>query len=245
MTITNQPRHLQKMWWTKLDVPTNYWYLMATCPIEFAFAWAYILAHMVNAKKLENWSVPWTIVKWVLRGVYDRGIKELASLSSQDLHGRNASPNLYRFIHKKNRTLPIAISAVKIPVKVRKPSQVISKQWPVLHLSSWLRTCMTDPNYGGFFVLGGKTLDQLDAVRDMFSRFWQRYSYVDGCLAPESPGTTIPIFIHGDEGRGQCKRPLMIISFQVVIPWAGEDVVNNSKILWFEFSAIAGLDWTV
>ena len=106
---------------------------------------------MVNAKKLENWSVPWTIVKWVLRGVYDRGIKELASLSSQDLHGRNASPNLYRFIHKKNRTLPIAISAVKIPVKVRKPSQVISKQWPVLHLSSWLRTCMTDPNYGGFF----------------------------------------------------------------------------------------------
>lgn len=146
MTITNQPRHLQKMRWTKHDVPTNYWYLMATCPIEFAFAWAYILAHMVNAKKLENWSVPWTTVKWVLRGVYDRGIKELASLSSQDLHGRNASPNLYRFIHKKNRTLPIAISAVKIPVKVRKPSQVISKQWPVLHLSSWLRTCMTDPN---------------------------------------------------------------------------------------------------
>ena len=55
--------------------------------------------------------------------------------------------------------------------------------------------------------MGGKTLDQLDAVRDMFSRFWQRYSYVDGCLVPESPGTTIPIFIHGDEGRGQCKRP--------------------------------------
>ena len=152
-------------------------------------------------------------------------------MSSQDRHGRNASVNLYRFIHKKNRTLPIAISAVKIPVKIRKPSQVISKQWPVLHLSSWLRTCMTDPHYGVFFVLGGKTLDQLDEVHDMFSRFWQRYSYVDGSLAPPSPGSAIPIFIHGDEGRGQGKRPLMIVSFQVVIPWSGEDVVNNSKIL--------------
>ena len=163
-------------------------------------------------------------------GVYDRGIEDLAANAVHDKHGRNASKNLHHFIHKKNRTLAIKISAVDIPVKIRKPNNVRSKPWPVLHLSSWLQACMENPQYGGYFFLGGKTLDQIGEVQQMFKNFWENYSYVDGTMPP-CPELTIPILIHGDEGRGQCKRPLMIVSFQPIISWAGEKVVNTHKLL--------------
>ena len=164
-------------------------------------------------------------------GVYDRGIEELAASACHDKHGRNRSRNLYSYIHKRKRTLPIQINAVDIPVRIRRPVKVVNKSWPVLHLSSWLKATMEDPKYGGFFFLGGKTLDNMDEVRRMFSTFWTRYDKTHPGSMPALPETTIPILIHGDEGRSLCKRPVMIVSFQCIIPWCGENIKNSSQML--------------
>ena len=46
---------------------------------------------------------------------------------------------------------------------------------------------------------------------------------------PETPSRCIPLFLHGDEGRGQCKRPVLVVSFQCVIGWSGDENVNSKK----------------
>ena len=40
---------------------------------------------------------------------------------------------------------------------------------------------------------------------------------------------TIPIAIHGDEGRGLAKVPLLVIAYQVIIPYSGENHLSSSK----------------
>lgn len=84
-----------------------------------------------------------------------------------------------------------------------------------------------------FFLLGGKRLpDDLHAVHEMLSQFWERHQFVDGrCTAPKEPRCTIPYFIHGDEGRGQVKRPILVVSFQPLFSWGGEQTLNLGKIL--------------
>ena len=41
----------------------------------------------------------------------------------------------------------------------------------------------------------------------------------------------IPYFIHGDEGRGYCRRPFMVESWQPVISYKGLDKINESGYL--------------
>lgn len=48
----------------------------------------------------------------------------------------------------------------------------------------------------------------------------------------------LPLILHGDEGkgRGQAKRPLLVVSFQPVIGWTSSDNVSSTKYLGhFEF----------
>lgn len=128
-------------------------------------------------------------------GVYDRGIEELAASACHDKHGRNRSRNLYSYIHKRKRTLPIQITAVDIPVRIRRPVKVVNKSWPVLHLSSWLKATMEDPKYGGFFSWwenfgqhGWSPSDVfhiLDPVR-------QNPSWFDACIAWNDHSDTYP-----------------------------------------------------
>lgn len=159
-------------------------------------------------------------------GVYDPTISDMASCGKSGNH-RNASRNLYRLVHRKKKTLPVEISKVVIPIRASRRRKVQKRQWPVLHLSSWVKVCFQEP-YDGFFILGGYKLKDLPAVEDMLERFWERYAYVDSDR-PTHPRRTIPYFLHGDEGRGQCKRPLLILSFQPVLGWSGEDHVNSKK----------------
>lgn len=79
-----------------------------------------------------------------------------------------------------------------------------------------------------FFLLGGHRLNDIDKVEAMLSRFWAKYATVDPD-APRIPQRTIPYLLHGDEGRGQLKRPLLVISYQPIISWSGEDFVNSKK----------------
>lgn len=68
----------------------------------------------------------------------------------------------------------------------------------------------------------------MTVVESMLSRFWSRYAKIDGVHVPY-PSRTVPWMLHGDEGRGQCKRPLLVVSFQPVIGWSGEEYLNSTK----------------
>lgn len=116
-----------------------------------------------------------------------------------------------------------------VPVKIAS-RKVLQKPWPVLQLSDWVKACFE--HYGGMFLLGGHTLtnDNLKDIHNMLERFWQRYQHVQDVDVAE-PSRTIPWMLHGDEGRGQCKSPVLICSFQPVIGWMGEEHINSKKNL--------------
>lgn len=55
--------------------------------------------------------------------------------------------------------------------------------------------------------------------------FWERFQQTDPSFpfftdfpAREAWRSAIPLAIHGDEGRGRLKRPVMVVSTQTIIP---------------------------
>lgn len=154
----------------------------------------------------------------------------MASCGTRSSYDRNASRNLYKLIQQKGKTLPVDITSVVVPIRASRRRKIQRRPWPVLHLSKWLNVHF-GPSYNGVFILGGHTLNELDKVEAMLARFWTRYAYVDNddCPTYERRSRTIPFLLHGDEGRGLCKRPVLVISYQGVIAWSGEDYVNSKK----------------
>ena len=45
-----------------------------------------------------------------------------------------------------------------------------------------------------------------------------------------APSALLPIFLHGDEGRGLTKRPLLILAFQPIIGWGGEHSCEHHQV---------------
>lgn len=159
--------------------------------------------------------------------MYDKKVAQLSRY--KDDHCRNSSRILHSFVHRKGKTLPIPITSVDVPIKLSRKRKVITRPWPVLLLSDWIRTCCEDLQFGGFFFLGGLKLDMWEDVEHMLSTFWTRHLKIEPDSQPRFPSQCIPIMLHGDEGRGQGKRPILVISYQAIIPWAGPDVVNSEK----------------
>ncbi|CAK9018769.1 unnamed protein product, partial [Durusdinium trenchii] len=58
--------------------------------------------------------------------------------------------------------------------------------------------------------------------------FWERYKGIDD-VCPHDPELTIPFFLHGDEGRGQCHRPVLVLAAQPIIGWKGEECVTSTQ----------------
>ena len=84
-------------------------------------------------------------------------------------------------------------------------------------------------------MLGGLRLqDDLDTIKDMLSVFWAHHQHVHVDVEmgepPQQPKCTIPYFTHGDEGRGQAKQPILVVSFQPLMSWGDMESVNASKI---------------
>lgn len=74
----------------------------------------------------------------------------------------------------------------------------------------------------------------VDDYRAMFSRFWERFrpghpGHPVYQKSVEQRSSTIPIAIHGDEGRGLAKVPVLVLAYQVMIPYSGENKLNSSK----------------
>ena len=147
---------------------------------------------------------------------------------------RNESRNLHNLIHRQGRTYPVNVTVAPTRVRIlRGKPRTCSVNCPVLLPSSWLHQLLLD---GGQFVLGGHSLLQEDSFRPMFKEFWRRfkdcrpdldlYKRVDEDGWDES--LCIPISLHGDEGRGKARRPIMVISIQPVISHRGPEYTNSS-----------------
>lgn len=164
-------------------------------------------------------------------GVYDEKVVKLTRCH-KSATSRNHSRAMHRMIHREDKTLPVDISAVDVKVKVPRRRKVLIKPWPVISLTSWARLCFENVNYNGYFLLGGQTLDDWDSVQVMLGDFWDRFKHMDSELVPTHPAQTVPIYIHGDEGRGLVKRPLLIISYQPAMSWAGALRIPSTKHLY-------------
>ena len=87
------------------------------------------------------------------------------------------------------------------------------------------------------YVLGGYGIEDANMWTPMHSEFWDNFRNLNRshpiytAKTAEERGRTIPFAIHGDEGRGLAKVPLMVISFQVLIPSAGPENLSNSQYL--------------
>ena len=155
----------------------------------------------------------------------------MASNSLHDRHGRNTARNLHVFVHKRNKSLNVKVAAVKTPIKSSTRYKKREAMWPVLHLSEWFRVACMEP-YDGFYFLGGLRLhEDLDSIKHMLRDFWNKHKYHDNFGPPPIPELTIPFYLHGDEGRGQVKRPILVVSFQPCISWMGGEYHNMKKTL--------------
>ncbi len=178
-------------------------------------------------------------------GVVDPNINKLARYraSKSGKSGKNAARDFHRFIHRDGQTFPAKITTHEVPIRKRvktthgkRRTQERLVKYPVILLSSWIKSILeTYPK----FLFGGydpfDTLGQQHYMQ-MFSDFWKNFKMVrpDHEIYQRSEAdrrVTIPIAIHGDEGRGLGKSPVLIISYQVMIPYSGPNELNSSKHL--------------
>lgn len=178
-----------------------------------------------------------------LPGVVDPDLERLARTrksKSGRARGQNASRDFHRWVHRAGKTFQVHISKVKIPRNIKKRNKFGRKvntdtvmMHSVIHLSSWLEAVMqTFPD----FFLGGYSFMDDHLWMKMLGDFWKHFRSV----CPSHPiyskteaerSCTIPFAIHGDEGRGLSKVPLMVISFQVLIPSSGPENLSSTQCL--------------
>ncbi|CAE7298459.1 unnamed protein product, partial [Symbiodinium sp. CCMP2456] len=143
----------------------------------------------------------------------------------------NECESLHKLIHNNGKALPVTVGTVdtRVLVLTGKP-RVETVGWPVLFLSAWAQQLFST---GGKVLLGGHTLDNPRRFRKMFTTFWDRFQHVRPDLdiyrrTDRDMGMCIPIALHGDEGRGKLRRPVMVLSFQPIISHKGPHFINSS-----------------
>ena len=154
----------------------------------------------------------------------------LWKLSRAGLSKTNACRNLHSLIDRNNVLYPVPIDCGLIRVAFRKP-QFRTEQvyWPFLRMHEWVRCLLRESPH---MILAGHKLSDTGGWQGVFSEFWNTYRLIN-------PGHTIfrdqlptecciPYFLHGDEGRGYCRRPFMVESFQPVISHKGLGYTNES-----------------
>ena len=157
----------------------------------------------------------------------------LTKLANCGRNRANVCRNLHALIHKTGLTLNVETSVVEdtpVVVMCGKPG-VRRVNFPCLHLSSWAKALF---KRGGKALLGGFTLDQETEFRELFADFWCKFK----CTRPEMAqelsrfdgdgSIIIPTAIHGDEGRGKTRKPIMIIGHQCIISPQGPSKTNLS-----------------
>ena len=115
------------------------------------------------------------------------------------------------------------VSTVRLWVRTsRRRVHLIPTNYPVLRIRDWV-DCIF--RHGGHFFLGGNTLDDnAKAFRGELDRFWRNYRKIDPTFPFFRDNSEccyehcIPIALHGDEGRGRAKQPILVMSVQPLLP---------------------------
>lgn len=154
-------------------------------------------------------------------GVEDRELSMLATRKGANLGG-NSCRRLHGFAGKTGKRLPVEVKFVRAPIRKITKAKVheVDCDFPTLPLSSWMRASF---DLGGHFFLGGKDVEHMNDFSQILVDWWKSYKRLDPDLpffldfGEEFYGTSLPMALHGDEGRGRYKQPIMIFSFQPLI----------------------------
>ena len=153
-------------------------------------------------------------------GIVDSNLARLGV--QRGVKGENHCRRLHAFARKTECLLSVRVQKVQTIVRQIEKSKVheVEIDYPVLPLSSWMETSF---NLGGHFFLGGKGLSSFSQFSKILCDFWRRYRPLDPDLPFfEDVGEpyyhcSFPVAVHGDEGRGRYKRPILVLSFQPVL----------------------------
>ena len=155
----------------------------------------------------------------------------LYKLSAAGRSSAHVCRNLHRLIHREGFTVPVEISFVETPVRKRRPIvKKVTVAYPVIYPSSWINYLLREQSY---LLLGGVELCDVRQWQALLSDFWRLYRMYDPdhiMNFPNAPASThtIPLYLHGDEGRGKYKLPIMVESFQPCISFKGIGFKNSS-----------------
>ena len=129
-------------------------------------------------------------------------------------------------MHQEGRILRVQVS--QIPTRVRllkgKP-KIETMDYPTLQPSSWVKYML---EHCSEILLGGINIGLVADWQNMLEDFWCKFRGSQPEIEVPFPRTSVPVAIHGDEGRGKAKRPIMCIGFQTLISYLGAAVTNTS-----------------
>ena len=178
-----------------------------------------------------------------LQGIIDPILQKLAKCAKDD-DDKNICQKLHTLLAKPGFSLQVAISHATINIKHARRRKVMEAAWPVLKLSSWLEYIMQEQ--GGQLLLAGHHISQSHLWKQDLQEFWARYRAIDPTHPVYCSDTlerdhcyTIPFLLHGDEGRGRTKQPVLVISFQGVMSHHGKEKSNISGCLGLTYHKIS------
>ena len=149
-------------------------------------------------------------------------------------HSEQSKSNACRSLHtllkrKKGLALPINIEVFPLTIRKRRPVEVLKVWWPMISMHEWVKYFF---NHNPKLILGGHELWDSAGFEAMFLSFWETYRREDPEHEVYERGFPlqhcIPVMVHGDEGRGYCRIPLLVLSLQPVISFRGPDCQTDA-----------------
>lgn len=137
------------------------------------------------------------------------------------------SRNLHTLICRWSLSLPVSVSNVQCPCDFQ--GRISMLPWPVLLLSSWLTLIFRKT--GGALIMNGFSVDD-EGHELQLKSFWELYKFVAPGHAVYTVhsnrlGNVIPMYYHGDEGRGKLRRAVLITSYVAGLPAAGHSFLSR------------------
>lgn len=154
---------------------------------------------------------------------------------------KNACRTIRRLIKRTaGVSLNLPVCVCEVHVRLRKPIRALRVHWPVLRMNDWVQYLIA--HKPGLLLAGH---DIGGDWQRTFTEFWAGYKEVDGSHPVFREGFDlggcIPYHLHGDEGRGQLKRPYMVLSWQCLIGHQGPQTVNDTTQFGVDWSAFSSL----
>ena len=177
----------------------------------------------------------YTLIKESLTNISPRLLVQLTQDSSNHRTQCQQEPlHLRSQEGEKGKTMPVRLSAVLIFPSV---PHIEGPRWcssrglyfSSLELDQGGSRYVSQNRYGRGFSWGADNGNF--GSWGTLARIWEIHASVDDDQPP-CPKRTIPFYIHGDEGRGQCKRPLLVLTFQPVFGMAKRMLLSTRRMRW-------------